>query len=343
MRRVIVVFIGSSSLRLPCSWSLSSTLGAAQQTVAITGLVSDQTGASVAGAKVELARGPVVIRSVVTDRDGRYRLDDPQPGAYTVRVTAPGFQIAERQMNVAASGPAAVADFRLAVQTLEESVLVTAERVKAEVETQRALTPGGVTVVEGAELYQRHVANLADMLRFVPGVFAESAYGNDELFFSSRGSNLDAVDYDKNGVKLLQDGLPVTTADGNNHNRVIDPVDRPLRQRGPRGERADLRRQHAGWRHRFHIAHRPQQRAAVSRLRRWQFRFAERPRHPRRGARQGGRTPDRRRPAVRRLSRSQRAGAIRACMPTPAGNRRRRPTCNCSAPTSTTTCGCRAP
>ena len=110
------------------------------------------------------------------------------------------------------------------MQTLEESVLVTAERVKAEVETQRALTPGGVTVVEGAELYQRHVANLADMLRFVPGVFAESAYGNDELFFSSRGSNLDAVDYDKNGVKLLQDGLPVTTADGNNHNRVIDPL-----------------------------------------------------------------------------------------------------------------------
>ena len=110
------------------------------------------------------------------------------------------------------------------MQTLEESVLVTAERLKAEVETQRALTPGGVTVVEGDELYQRHVNNIADMLRYVPGVFAESGYGNDELFFSSRGSNLDAVDYDKNGVKLLQDGLPVTTADGNNHNRVIDPL-----------------------------------------------------------------------------------------------------------------------
>ena len=49
-------------------------------------------------------------------------------------------------------------------------------------------------------------------------------FGNDELFFSSRGSNLDAVDYDKNGIKLLQDGLPVTAADGNNHNRVIDPL-----------------------------------------------------------------------------------------------------------------------
>jgi hypothetical protein len=40
-------------------------------------------------------------------------------------------------VNVAASGPA-TADFRLEVQALEESVLVTAERLKAEVETQRA-------------------------------------------------------------------------------------------------------------------------------------------------------------------------------------------------------------
>jgi iron complex outermembrane receptor protein len=81
-----------------------------------------------------------------------------------------------------------------------------------------------VTFVDGADLYERSVTNLADMLRYVPGLWADSSSGSDELFFSSRGSNLDATDYDKNGVKLLQDGLPVTTADGNNHNRVIDPL-----------------------------------------------------------------------------------------------------------------------
>ena len=46
--------------------------------------------------------------------------------------------------------------------------------MKAEVEAQRALTPGGVTVVDGEELYRRHVNGLADMLRYVPGVWAES-------------------------------------------------------------------------------------------------------------------------------------------------------------------------
>ena len=86
------------------------------------------------------------------------------------------------------------------------------------------LTPGGATLVDLADLAERNVGSLADALRYVPGVFTESDTGNDGIFFTSRGSNLDATDYDMNGIKLLQDGLPVTTADGNNHNRTVDPL-----------------------------------------------------------------------------------------------------------------------
>lgn len=196
---------------------------AAQQGAAVTGVVTDPAGASVAAAKVDAVSDQATVRSATTDREGRYRLEGLPPHEYTLRVTATGFKAMERRVAVAGT-EATMADFRLEVQSLTESVVVTAEAVRAEVEAQRALTPGGVTVLEGAQFYQRHVANLADMLRYVPGMFADSGYGNDELFFSSRGSNLDAVDYDKNGVKLFQDGLPVTTADGNNHNRVIDPL-----------------------------------------------------------------------------------------------------------------------
>lgn len=84
--------------------------------------------------------------------------------------------------------------------------------------------PGGVAVVDAEELRQRSVTSLADMLRYVPGVWSVSDTGNDNIFFSSRGSNLDSVDYDMNGLKLLQDGLSVTAADGSNHNRMIDPL-----------------------------------------------------------------------------------------------------------------------
>jgi len=195
----------------------------AQQSVALSGVISDPTGASIAGATMEIAGGVLAPRSAVTDRQGRYRFDALQPGHYTIRVSASGFRPLERQVTLGSAG-STEADFRLEVQTLQEDVVVTVELVKAEIEAERAATPGAVTVLDGEELYSRHITGIADMLRYVPGVFAESSYGSDELFFSSRGSNLDSTDYDKNGIKLLQDGLPVTTADGNNHNRVIDPL-----------------------------------------------------------------------------------------------------------------------
>ncbi|MGH8447539.1 MAG: TonB-dependent receptor family protein [Solimonas sp.] len=107
------------------------------------------------------------------------------------------------------------------------TVLVTADaaqQAKAELEAEQALTPGGVTLVDGEDLQRREVSNLADMLRYVPGAWAAGGSTGDSAFFSIRGSNLDATNYDGNGVKLMQDGLPVTTADGNNHNRMIDPL-----------------------------------------------------------------------------------------------------------------------
>jgi len=89
---------------------------------------------------------------------------------------------------------------------------------------EQALTPGGVTVVDGDTFYERAVNTMSDALRYVPGIWTESSTGGDAIFISSRASNLDATNYDSNGVKLFQDGLPVTTADGNNHNRFLDPM-----------------------------------------------------------------------------------------------------------------------
>lgn len=85
-------------------------------------------------------------------------------------------------------------------------------------------TPGGVSLIDIDALTEGQVASLEDAFRYVPGVWATSPTGTDSIFLSSRGSNLDATGYDTNGVKLLQDGLPVTAADGNNHNRFIDPL-----------------------------------------------------------------------------------------------------------------------
>ncbi len=88
---------------------------------------------------------------------------------------------------------------------------------------QAQASAGAVTVLESEAIENRHAGSLADLLHFVPGIWASSSAGTDATFFSSRGSNLDAINYDSNGIKFFQDGLPVTAADGNNHNRFIDP------------------------------------------------------------------------------------------------------------------------
>lgn len=112
-----------------------------------------------------------------------------------------------------------------------DTMVVTDKKEQKEVDPKLAATrvevdqsAGGVTLINIEDLQDRNVSSLADFFRYVPGMWAASQSGNDEVFFSSRGSNLDSTNFDGNGVKLLQDGLPVTAADGNNHNRIIDPL-----------------------------------------------------------------------------------------------------------------------
>jgi len=106
-----------------------------------------------------------------------------------------------------------------------ETIVVTGTQGSMEAAAvELATTPGGASLIDMEDLRERNVGSLADVLRYVPGIWSVSDTGNDGMFFSSRGSNLDATDWDMNGIKLMQDGLPVTTADGNNHNRIIDPL-----------------------------------------------------------------------------------------------------------------------
>ncbi len=125
-------------------------------------------------------------------------------------------------------GPCALAQTQSPQPAQLPAIVVKGERVpdqaRKELAAEQALTPGGVTMVDAEELRQRNVTSLTDMLRYVPGLWAASGSTGDSSFLSSRGSNLDATNYDGNGIKMLQDGLPVTAADGSNHNRDVDPL-----------------------------------------------------------------------------------------------------------------------
>ena len=203
----------------------TSALSAAQQTAAINGFISDQTGASVAGARVELVSGLAVTRSVTTDNEGRYRVDGLQPGDYTVRVTARGFQSTERRVNVAAGS--AVADFRLDIQALEENILVRGDGTLTVPNTAQATaaierTPGAVDVIPDTAFKNGPASTIKDVLGWVPGVMTQTRWGPDARV-SIRGSGL-SRSYGNRGLNFYMDGIPINTADGLFDLFEVDPT-----------------------------------------------------------------------------------------------------------------------
>jgi len=62
---------------------------------AFAGVVKDATGAVLPGVTVE-ASSPVLIekvRSVTTDANGAYKIENLRPGTYTLTFTLPGFSV----------------------------------------------------------------------------------------------------------------------------------------------------------------------------------------------------------------------------------------------------------
>ena len=85
-----------------------------------------------------------------------------------------------------------------------------------------ARTPGGVDLVPASDFQNGHAVDLHDMLAFSPGVFAQPRWG-EEVRLSIRGSGI-GRSFHLRGVTLLQDNVPINTADGSGDFQEIDPL-----------------------------------------------------------------------------------------------------------------------
>ena len=96
-----------------------STLGA------VVGRITDQTGAIVSGAKVEvLSQGTGEVRMSVTDSLGEYRFLNMEPGQYTLTASATGFAQTKDTGIVVLARETARSDIRLAVTAEQQTVIV---------------------------------------------------------------------------------------------------------------------------------------------------------------------------------------------------------------------------
>lgn len=104
---------------------------------AFAGVVKDATGAVLPGVTVE-AGSPVLIekvRSVTTDANGAYKIENLRPGTYMITFNLPGFSIAKREGVELPSGFTSTINAELKVGSLEETVTVSGESPVVDVQS----------------------------------------------------------------------------------------------------------------------------------------------------------------------------------------------------------------
>lgn len=94
--------------------------------------------------------------------------------------------------------------------------------VVAEARRRLSRTPGAVAVVSAESLETRYAPNIADVLRDVPGVYAQKKWGGD-VRISIRGSGIGNANHLR-GLFVSQDGIPFNEADGFGDVQMVDPL-----------------------------------------------------------------------------------------------------------------------
>jgi len=199
------------ALLLPLLLALPAAASA--QDGAIRGTVTASASAEpLAGVTVRLAPSG---RSATTDAQGGFAFAGVSAGAYTLKAERLGYRAATAAVTVAAGRTAGV---RVEMQAQEIALQgVTAIGSTAElgeVRERMSREPGSVQLVTPEEIRATRQANLGDVLRFVPGVYAAARFGAaDETQLSIRGSGL-RNNFHLRGVNLLVNGMPYRNADG---------------------------------------------------------------------------------------------------------------------------------
>ena len=188
----------------------------AQPGGAIEGTITDDTGAVLPGVTVTASHTQSGrSRSVVSDARGEYRITRLEAGGYDVQAVLPGFRTDPTRITVS-EGTSSL-DIVLGIAPLAETVTVTrAEQELSEV-------PQAITVVgqETIEVGQKR-ASLDESLRGIPGLLVQ----NRRSYSVSGGVGLairrPQSRFGIRGLALLQDGVPITTADGTTEPGNVD-------------------------------------------------------------------------------------------------------------------------
>lgn len=178
----------------------------------VRGIVRDAENRVIDGATVRINE---LNKVTTTQADGSFQFERIPEGNYTLVVSSIGQEEFTTQLSVRASTPTdlSISLKESITETGEITVIGSSEDRQRLVQSLREI-PGSVALVNSREIRQTRAANLNDVIRFVPGVWAQPRFGAaDESQLSVRGSGL-RNNFHLRGINLLINGMPYRNTDG---------------------------------------------------------------------------------------------------------------------------------
>ena len=177
------------------------TSATAQQTIVVTGSITDSSGAALPGAVVQALRGNRAVSVTTTLPDGRYRLQLQAAGAYLLRAQLTGFAASTLTIQIDAS---ATQDFQLGLAPLNDTIVVTASRTAE----SRVSVTESFSVFTAEDIQALGSPSLAEVVQQVPGLNIASTgrEGSTAALFSRGGES----DYNH----VLIDGVRANVSGG---------------------------------------------------------------------------------------------------------------------------------
>lgn len=126
---------------------LSAQLVSPSSTGAISGTVTDPTGAVIPNATVVITRSGLAVGAATADAMGHFSINGLRPAQYGVEAEAPGFRSARRSTVQVAAGAEMHVTLKLAIVADEQQVVVSADAADNSPEKN-----GGAIVIKGEEL-----------------------------------------------------------------------------------------------------------------------------------------------------------------------------------------------
>ena len=196
-------------------------------TGSIAGIVTDPSGAVVAGAPVTATNtGTGVVATAQTDGSGFFNFPELPIGDYDIEVQQPGFKTYRKSGIHVDANSAIRADIRLDVGQVSESVTVSTNAVQVETQSTQM---GEVINSQKIESVPLNGRDFTDLLNLQPGVVpsqyaAQSAGLNDRTVSGSSGLN--SGNQSINGQREAANGFMINGAnvnEGKNNGTAVIP------------------------------------------------------------------------------------------------------------------------